>query len=411
MGSSTTKIEDGRADEIESGTIIHLDNSAMAGDAAPIAEDDRDTIEITRANIEQTRAEMSETIDALKVKLAPDNLKAEAKETAKAAAQGMVEGVVETTKEKVSNVVEATKEKVAHLTEAASEKAAHLGSAVKEAVGQTKENFRQASASSGSMAKGAGYMITDAVKNNPLPAAIVGGTLIYLFLNAKKNGSHSSAGENTWTSYAETHPNPQHNSALAEMKDRVGDMAGNVRERVDNMADNVRERVSDVASTVGERVHDTVSTVKHKATNVASGVGAQAHHQAERARTVMEENPLMVGAAVLALGAAIGMMLPITEQENKLMGHTRDRLMDQANEKAGMLAQQAGTVAQKTLDAINENAREVMVATKESARSAFDTVKHTATDAVQEVKGTKKDDAFDTTPTFETQPVGQFQSI
>lgn len=404
MGSTTIKVEDDRPDEIESGTIIRLEQPTFNDDTIPEpVATEADSVEEARAQIEQTRAEMSETIDALKVKLAPENLKAEAKETAKAAAQGLVEGVVETTKETVSHVVEATKEKVEHLTEVASVTATHIGTAVKEAVGTTKENLKQATSSSGSMAKGAASMISDAVKNNPLPAAIVGGTLIYLFLNAKKNGSTiSTAGENTWTSYAETHPNVEHQSALTEMRDKVGDVAGNVREKVGDMAGTVREKVSDAASTVGEKVNDTVSAVKYKVSNVASDVGNQAQHQAARAKTVMEENPLMVGAAVLALGAAVGLMLPITEQEHRLMGQTRDRLVDQANEKAGALAQQAGVVAQKTLEAINENARDVLTSTKESARNAFDTVKSTANDAVQELKDNN------TNLSSQNQPVGQF---
>ncbi len=390
MGSPTTEIEDDHHHEIAGGTIVRSDQSALVENMVAQPQ----TPEEARAQIEQTRAEMSETIDALKEKLAPENLMMEAKQTAKETVKGMVEGAVEATKESVSHIVEATKETVSHISEkvshlggTASVTATHLGSAVKEAVGTTSENVKHAATTTGSVAKGAIYMVSETIRNNPLPTAIVGGTLIFLFLNGKKNGS--SASENTWTSYAETHPTSEQHSAISEVREKVSEVAGNVR-----------ETVTDAANVVGDKVSDTVSTVKHKVSDVASDVGAKAQHQATRAKTAMEENPLMVGAAVLALGAAIGLMIPVTEQENRLMGSTRDHLLDQANEKAGAFAQKAGVVAQKTLDAINENAREVLTTTKESARNAFDTVKATASDAVDEIKDNNQNE-----------PIEQFQSI
>lgn len=47
---------------------------------------------------------------------------------------------------------------------------------------------------------------------------------------------------------------------------------------------------------------------------------------AEKGRETVDANPLMVGAALAVAGAAVAMLFPRTETEDKLMGETRDQL-------------------------------------------------------------------------------------
>ena len=44
------------------------------------------------------------------------------------------------------------------------------------------------------------------------------------------------------------------------------------------------------------------------------------------------ENPLMVGAAALLLGSAVGLAIPETEKENEWLGETRDAMLDKAQQ-------------------------------------------------------------------------------
>jgi hypothetical protein len=59
----------------------------------------------------------------------------------------------------------------------------------------------------------------------------------------------------------------------------------------------------------------------------------QAQAQAQ-VRRMVSENPLLVGAGALLIGAAFGLALPETERENSLMGETRDSLVDRAQQMA-----------------------------------------------------------------------------
>jgi ElaB/YqjD/DUF883 family membrane-anchored ribosome-binding protein len=54
----------------------------------------------------------------------------------------------------------------------------------------------------------------------------------------------------------------------------------------------------------------------------------------------MRENPLTVGAAAVAIGAAVGLSAPRTETEDEWMGEARDTLIDRAQEVAQDTVQQ-----------------------------------------------------------------------
>ena len=49
---------------------------------------------------------------------------------------------------------------------------------------------------------------------------------------------------------------------------------------------------------------------------------------------VLQDNPLMLGAAAALIGAAIGMSIPATDAENQLMGEARDAVVDKAQNLA-----------------------------------------------------------------------------
>jgi hypothetical protein len=69
---------------------------------------------------------------------------------------------------------------------------------------------------------------------------------------------------------------------------------------------------------------------------------------------VMRDNPLLVGAAAALVGVAIGMSLPASETENRVMGEARDTVVDRAREAAGEAAEKVQEVAGKAADAATQ---------------------------------------------------------
>jgi hypothetical protein len=60
---------------------------------------------------------------------------------------------------------------------------------------------------------------------------------------------------------------------------------------------------------------------------------------------LLHGNPLMVGAAAIAVGATVGLALPETEAENEWLGETRDTMVERAQEVATEMRQAAGDIA------------------------------------------------------------------
>src|SRR5690606_29139401 len=92
-----------------------------------------------------------------------------------------------------------------------------------------------------------------------------------------------------------------------------------------------------------ERVEQMSEQVQQRASERAD----QAEYRARRAKQgfnqTMVENPLAVGAAALAIGATIGLLLPATQRENELMGPARDRFVEKAQ-----------ATAQQTMESVSE---------------------------------------------------------
>lgn len=60
---------------------------------------------------------------------------------------------------------------------------------------------------------------------------------------------------------------------------------------------------------------------------------------------LLRSNPLIVGAAALAIGAAVGLALPETEQENEWLGEAREELFEHAQDVARSTASQVRQAA------------------------------------------------------------------
>jgi hypothetical protein len=120
-------------------------------------------------------------------------------------------------------------------------------------------------------------------------------------------------------------------------------------------------------------------------------VGSAARHQVDRARTgfehMLEEQPLVLGAVAVALGAVLGATLPTTRVENRYMGPTRERLQNQAGdyarqqwEKAKEVALTAGAAAMAQAEEQGMNPSSVMG----QAKDKISQVAEAATEAAKE---------------------------
>ncbi|MDP8953207.1 MAG: DUF3618 domain-containing protein [Actinomycetota bacterium] len=179
--------------------------------------------------------------------------------------------------------------------------------------------------------RGAGSGFVERIKQNPVPAAMVGIGLGWLLMSGKEESSGRQRSQDgpyyyerpAGRSYPAYHEGSGRSSA-GQGRSRTGEAAGQAQER-------------------------------------ASQLGSQAQDQARRARggfqQMLQENPLAVGALAVGLGAAVGFSLPETDKENQVMGEARDSLIERGKEKAEELKPRVQSVAEEAQSAAKEEAR------------------------------------------------------
>lgn len=303
--------------------------------------------EAIRAEIERTRAEMSETIDAIQERLSPEVLKTQAKEA----------------------IREAT-------------------------VGKAEQFMSQMEYT----ARSKGSSMWETIKHNPMPAALAGIGIGWLLMSSRKDDHeyhprYQNAGREVgWRgAYGERYPigvgygeyrsHSTHESgsmmesgtAMASgMADRVRGTGEDLRHRTSDMASGVSDRAGHVAGQVADRADD----LRHRAGDMASGVADRAGHvagqvgeRAYMAKDMMYENPMLMGAVALGLGALVGMILPETRKEHEWMGEAKENLVEKAKDKAMDAVQEARSqVVDKVVDTVQHVADDV----KDRAEQAKD---------------------------------------
>ncbi|MER9167047.1 hypothetical protein NKI12_06615 [Mesorhizobium australicum] len=209
------------------------------------------------------------------------------------------------------------------------------------------------------------------VRDNPLPVTMVGAGLAWLMLGSgPSNGSRRPAGY--------TAPTPPSGRDEAEGGGLGSTLSGTA------------ESLSSAASSVGAAITGAASGAAEGLTSNAASAGSTAGDMAAKAsrsaQELLNDQPLAVAAVGLAIGAAIGAMLPHTAVEDEQLGAYGEKLrntsetmleqgLDQAKQvaadayetikqEAGRQDTQAGTVA----DQIGEIVKSAADTTEQSVR-------------------------------------------
>ena len=116
-----------------------------------------------------------------------------------------------------------------------------------------------------------------------------------------------------------------------------------------------------MAGGIAERGAAGLRSVYDYGRSTAHGVrdGAdEAVHRAQdlgaRATSYLQEQPLLLGAIGITLGAALGMLLPSSRYERKMLGEVREGLRDTAAETVRDMRDRAVRVAETVVDTAKE---------------------------------------------------------
>jgi ElaB/YqjD/DUF883 family membrane-anchored ribosome-binding protein len=210
---------------------------------------------------------------------------------------------------------------------------------------QTKTSVRRAGVNTS-------HKFIDQVKENPIPAAMVGVGL-WLLLRNSGDGAAPHYRDDV-RDYPSAYEEP---SKVDRMKEKASDAVDTAREKVSHLADTTMEKVSHLADTTKEKVSDVAESTRETASHLMRAARTQASAARWETRDFLRESPLVVGLAAVALGAIVAAVIPETAKEDELLGATRDRLLDRGKDLAHEGIDKAKHVAEVATVAAQEEVR------------------------------------------------------
>ena len=241
-------------------------------------------------------------------------------------------------------------------------------SAAGQMAGEAASSAGQMASDAGETAMDLGSTIVDLIKRNPVPSALVGVGLGWLYMNR-------SSGQPDYRAHSGSHYlyGPQ---AAAEARRSgnqssggVGSMVGRASDQVGDLASSAQEHIGEMAGSVQERVGDLAGSTQEHVGDMAGAVMDQTRRTPGQLQRMIQEKPLMAAAVAGSLGAVVALWLPPTQVETRLMGATRGQVMDRVQEVASQTMDKVQGVASKTMDTVQEAAQEVRTTVKDEVQA------------------------------------------
>jgi Protein of unknown function (DUF3618) len=197
-------------------------------------------------------------------------------------------------------------------------------------------------------------------------------------------------------------------------RERAGAAAGSARDKAADLRHGASDRLSSAGDALrgaghaaGERFRQAGGSVRHAGHSARSGIGRAGHSAlagigraghdvGDALDDLMQDQPLVLGALALAVGAAFGGAIPSSRAEDRMFGAQSDRLKQGARDMAEAegqkavatataVADEAATIAGETVEDVNRRIPE--------ASDVADRAGHRVEDAADRLRQAGKSEA------------------
>lgn len=164
------------------------------------------------------------------------------------------------------------------------------------------------------------------VRNNPVPAVLTSVGLLWLMMSQNRPptphpGYRAGRDQNT----------------VGEWADGLADGIDSARDHLHQTTDTLKEGYQTVkgkAANLGDNLGAATENISHAVHDASDRLVRSTHVMSNQFSQLLKEQPLMVAAAGIALGAMLGAALPSTETEQRYMGKTSAGLADKVKQQA-----------------------------------------------------------------------------
>ena len=111
---------------------------------------------------------------------------------------------------------------------------------------------------------------------------------------------------------------------------------------------------SGTAAQARDAVRDAAERTRGRVDQWSRQARVSARQAAGRTRDAFQDRPLVMGAMAMAVGAAVGAMLPRSRTEEETLGDMGGELARQARETGSQLAEKATRVAERAMEGVRE---------------------------------------------------------
>ncbi|HYD94127.1 MAG TPA: DUF3618 domain-containing protein [Noviherbaspirillum sp.] len=230
--------------------------------------------------------------------------------------------------------------------------------------------------------------LVNSVRDNPIPVALIGIGIAWLMASGRQSGgaggyqrSARPMRRSALGAYDTGYEGIDDREYLAARDYGAGESDPGLMQRMASKTSDATQGVKETASNVGQKLSDTASSVTGRVQQASqsararlgetagsaqarmSEMGRRSQVQVERMRNrvgeMVDEQPFVLGAVGLAVGAALGAAFPTTRRENEMMGGVRDDLLERAKETAREQAETLKQSAQRIADTAKQEGQRV----------------------------------------------------
>jgi ElaB/YqjD/DUF883 family membrane-anchored ribosome-binding protein len=182
------------------------------------------------------------------------------------------------------------------------------------------------------------------VRDNPVPVLLLAAGVASLFA-AQRRGTGGADGGRRLTErlsgFGTGGTGEPRAEALKSKVREIGEHAGERASAIGERASAIGERASAISERAGEQANALAARARERGAAASERMRKAAQHARERGNRTVQEEPLVIIGAGLALGALIGAGVPVTQHERRLIPERSRRALRRATEGIGEDAERA----------------------------------------------------------------------
>jgi hypothetical protein len=198
------------------------------------------------------------------------------------------------------------------------------------------------------------------IRDNPLPMALVGTGLAWLMMGGNRPADTNPVATARDFGSPGRAPRPRsapHSQSNWNDRDDSDDEAGTgVLDSVKSATAGAADAAAQAMDSARATVSDTTDDIRNKAEEYTAAAGDLAQQARQSVQDVFQREPLVMAALGLAVGTAIGAMLPSTAIEDEQFGRYRDKLGEAAEDLVDKSVESAKEVAADAYQTVKEEA-------------------------------------------------------